>query len=204
MKNLLVFLFLLAALFGWGMYIHQVQLQRGAELRIEAAILKQMDERIQQKESVDNIVESRKEVRLLLSQQDNKREIEDSLSYKWEQYENEYLEFQKRLEASIENKLSFYQQKQDTFEKQIAALEFSLESFNKNLSEFKKESEAFKKHSLEFEKEFRASFKDKQPNLENKIIELEKSLDNLRKVIAELESNISSGKAQASPEISQP
>ncbi|MBU0503343.1 MAG: hypothetical protein ABH882_00725 [Candidatus Omnitrophota bacterium] len=97
LKNIIIFILSIAALFGWGMVIYQNNLREESEKRIEERIMDQVDHLLGTYSSIRQEVESSEKIKNLLTRQEELRQTRDLLVKQLQDYHNENLESKTKL-----------------------------------------------------------------------------------------------------------
>lgn len=78
-NNVFVAVLLGLALFGWGMFVYQNKLQRGAEERIAKAVWEEVESRRQTEDSIKQDIEAKKKAQAFILQLDYEKELIESI-----------------------------------------------------------------------------------------------------------------------------
>ncbi len=101
-KNIIIFILSIAALFGWGMVIYQNNLQEKSEKRLKADIMKQVDSLLGTYSSIRQEVESSEKIKSFIAQQEELRQTRDLLVKQIQDFRNEDSESNIQLQQFLE------------------------------------------------------------------------------------------------------
>jgi chromosome segregation ATPase len=104
-KNIIIFILSIAALSGWGMVIYQNNLQEESNIRLEARIMKQVDNLLGTYSSIRQEVESSEKIKGLIIQQEELRQTRDSLVKQLQDLRDENLEGNTQLQDLLKKEL---------------------------------------------------------------------------------------------------
>ncbi|MFH1397691.1 MAG: hypothetical protein ABIH27_03990 [Candidatus Omnitrophota bacterium] len=191
MKDIIIFILLIAALFGWGMVIYQNNLQEESGKRLEAGILKQVDSLLGTYSSIQQEVESSEKIKNFITQQEELRQTRDLLVKQLQDYRNENLESNTQLQQFLKEELSNVAQKYSNHErilseqvKELAKINSRDDSQDSSLIVWENKTSELDKINQDYHNQTRSilnkdlrEIKQKQEETDNQIAELKAKLE---------------------------